>query len=116
MFVHFTILSHTKGNPMPMKPDASICEAGRKYYLRNATFTNADIALHLTGNYLVTADDDMGGESQPPGTFWIQMGNTKRRLAAVRTTSDEIVVLYPFLSSLGQAMLAIADFATENNR
>ena len=95
-----------------MKPDASICEAGRKYYLRDATLTNADIALHLTGTNLVKAGDDMGGQGQPPGTFWIGSGNTCGRLAAVRTAADEIVVLCPFHGSLGQKMLAIGDFAT----
>ncbi len=95
-----------------MKPDASICEAGRKYYLRDATLTNADIALHLTGTNHVTAGDDMGGEGQPPGTFWIGGSRTGGRLVAVRTANDE-VVLCPFHSSLGQKMLAIGDFVTE---
>lgn len=96
---------------MPMKPDASICDTGRKYFLRDATLTNADIALHLTDSYHVTAGDDMGGEEQPPGTFWIQ-----RRLVAVRTANDEVVVLCPFHSRLGQKMLGIGDFiATDSN-
>jgi len=92
---------------MPMKPDASICEAGRKYYLCDVTLTNTDIALHLTGSWHVTAGDDMGGQGQPPGTFWVGS-----RLVAVRTADDEIVVLCPFHSSLGQKMLAIGDFVT----
>ena len=95
---------------MPMNPDASICEAGRKYYLRDPALTNADIALHLTGNNHVTAGDDMGGQGQPPGTFWIE-----RRLVAVRTANDEVVVLCPFHSSLGQKMLGIGDFATASD-
>lgn len=48
----------------------------------------------------------MGGQGQPPGTFWIE-----RRLVVVRTADDEVVVLCPFHTSLGQKMLAIADFA-----
>jgi hypothetical protein len=98
---------------MPMKPGASIFEAGRKYHLRNPALTNEEIALHLTGNNLVKAGDDMGGQGQPPGTFWIGNGNTCGRLVAVRTASDEIVVLCPFHSSLGQKMLAIGDFVTK---
>lgn len=93
-----------------MKLNTSIYEAGRKYYLRNATLTNEDIALHLTGNYHVTAGDDMGGKGQPPGTFWIGDGRTGGRLVAVRTANDEVVVLCPFHSSLGQKMLVIGDF------
>ena len=92
---------------MTMKPNASICEAGKKYYLRDPSLANTDIALHLTGSYLVTAGEDMGNEVQPPGTFW-----SERRLVAVRTKNDEIVVLSPFRSSLGQKMLAIGDFVT----
>jgi len=98
-----------------MKPDASVFEAGRKYHLRNPALTNEEIALHLTSNNLVKTGDDMGGQGQPPGTFWIGNRNTWGRLVAVRTSSDEIVVLCPFHSSLGQKMLAIGDFVSEVN-
>ena len=98
---------------MPMEPNASICEAGRKYYLRNPVLTNKEIALHLTGYYLITeGGGDMRGEGQVPGTFWIEATRGRQRLVAVRTANDEVVVLEPFLGSLGQQMLAIGDFMT----
>ena len=115
VYVVSYVCSHTlEGNLMPMKPNASISESGRKYYLRDATLTNADIASHLTGSDLVNAGDDMGGQGQPPGTFWIGgNGRTWGRLVAVRTATDEVVVLCPFHSSLGQKMLAIGDFVAD---
>jgi hypothetical protein len=92
---------------MSTKPAASICDAGRKCFLRDQSITNEEIALHLTGVYHVVAGNDMGGEGQPPGTFWVD-----NRLVAVRTEEDEVVVLSPFNSRFTQAMLAIADFDT----
>jgi hypothetical protein len=99
---------------MPTNPNASISESGRKYYLRDATLTNEDIAEHMTGSSLVNAGDRMDNQGQPPGTFWLGgNGRTWGRLIAVRTAADEIVVLSPWDDILGKKMLAIGDFVAD---
>ena len=94
---------------MPTSPSASILDVGKLFILRNPSMTNIEIARHLTGSWLVEAGMDIGGDGDPPGSFHIHVESGNKRLVAIRLCNEEIVVIFPFHSSLGRAMLAIAD-------
>ena len=104
-----------KGSSISAKPNASICDAGKKYHLHDPALSNTDLALHLTGKFLVIAGGDMSGEGRPSGTFWFMNAKGQERLFAFRIEDGEVVVTQAFHSHFVRQMLAIGDLVTEGS-